>query len=226
MKEEKLLNAVLNKPVNKKCKKCKQLLPIAFFSKKTKSKDGFQEWCKFCQKQNYKKNNELKKKNKRNSQLNILSYYHRHYGLQYEFLQPKKKNDYRKYIAYNCLNCGSKIKSSIKTAIKNKFVCICCADNNNIKTLINKNKSDLITKCTCEDCKNTNSEFNYNFHKLNDELTKDEIFNKIKNIHNKLRQNNNLEDNIHIFLIQTNEKKHEKVGLWNWIKNLFNNFHK
>lgn len=138
----------VNKPVFKKCSKCKELLPVAFFSKKTKSADGLQEWCKNCQSDNSKYNRVLKKENEYKRQLSKLSYYKRNHDLKYSFIGNKSKKERRKNIHFECLNCGYIMNSTIKDAIKNKFLCKRCLNPEEYKT------TNIISnhKCNCKEC--------------------------------------------------------------------------
>ena len=47
---------------NKYCKKCNNTKPVSEFYKNKSSKDGFQHWCKNCQKE-YSKQPHVKKRN-------------------------------------------------------------------------------------------------------------------------------------------------------------------
>lgn len=222
--------------VNKRCQKCKKLLPVAFFSKKTKSADGLQAWCKDCQKENSQVNSVLRKKRKHNNELTILSYYHRKHGLEYRFLESKKKKGYRKYIVYKCLDCGEEVESSIKAAIANKFICGHCDENKNTKkaheeiftATWNSPEYPEVQPCQCEnhscnECHEISPETNSELHKLNDGLTRDEILNKIEKIRSQLKQQKTME-NVHVIVLQVpqqNPEQCEKKGFWNWIKSLF-----
>lgn len=221
--------------INKRCQKCQKLLPVAFFSKKTKSADGLQAWCKDCQKENSQVNSVLRKKRKRKNELTILSYYHRKHGLEYRFLESKKKKEYRKYIVYKCLYCGKEVESSIKAAIENKFTCGHCDENKNTKkvheeifTTMWDSQEHSIQQCQCEnhscnECNEISPEVNSELYKLNDGLTQDEILNKVEKIRSKLRQQKAME-NVHVIVLQVPEQiqqQSKKKGFWNWIKSLF-----
>ena len=235
------------KAINKRCPKCKQLLPVVFFNKSTKNDDGLQRWCKSCKKENSRKNYVLHKKRKHNNELTLLSYYHRKHGLEYNFLESKKKNDYRKYISYKCLNCGTEIKSSIKDAIVNKFICDDCNKIDNKKLLssskINPSKKHeeiftavwtypkhLQQECDCKNNCSENCEKNeykmpesllqQKVEELNKDLMNDEIIKKIKTLHKNIHHSQSP-----VLLIievpQKQQLKELKKGFWNWIKNLF-----
>ena len=96
---------VVNIPINKKCPRCGKMLPSAFFSKKTKSKDGLQDYCKSCLSKMLKQSRKNKKKRLHNNELAVLSYNAKKNGLQYHFIEQKKKNGYRQNIIYKCLDC-------------------------------------------------------------------------------------------------------------------------
>lgn len=216
------------KAVNKKCKKCKQLLPVAFFSKKSSSDDGLQEWCKFCQKENSKTNRELHKKRKHTNNLNLLSYYHRKYGLEYNFLESKKKLGFRKYISYKCLNCGVEVKSTIKTAIKNKFVC-CNCNKVNFEQKEQIQEQNQNCENYCNDCNTCNT-------KQKQEYTpKGMVFDNLDEVLRVLRAKEQPEDisnlkHVKVIIIEkpviqnipvTNTLVKEKKGFFTWLKNLF-----
>lgn len=162
---------VVSAPVNKRCSKCKELLPVAFFCKKTKSKDGLQDWCKTCQRKSFVERKEAKKKKKRNQALSVLSYYKNRHNLDYHFTHAKTKGRERDEIEYTCLNCGTLVKSKLKDAINNKFKCDHCLSNNNEAPLFNisnHQEDHNLLKDNC--CDEFHNEINQKVNKLIKEM--------------------------------------------------------
>lgn len=135
------VNNAVNIPVTKKCRKCGQRLPAAFFYKKTKSKDGLQDSCKDCMNSYFEEHRRIKKlqkvnkKSKRNlsvtnvsrtTKLKRLSSYHLNYGLQYKIVGKLKKGQQREVVRYKCLTCGKEFTTDFDTAWSYRFNCGSC----------------------------------------------------------------------------------------------------
>lgn len=229
---------VVNIPINKKCPRCGKMLPSAFFSKKTKSKDGLQDYCKSCLSKMLKQSRKNKKKRLHNNELAVLSYNAKKNGLQYHFIEQKKKNGYRKNIIYKCLDCEREVQSSISEAIKNKFKCSNCLSLDNENKILKKqyeyNKNLLdncdnhceYDSCNChqnENCKEINevNEIKDQFQLTQQEH--DEIMQRIKEIRERVmnQKQYSVTPHIHVFVIQSSKVQENKKGFWSKIKNLF-----
>ena len=111
----------------KLCTKCGQEKFLTEFYKKTKSKDGLQQWCKDCQNQSTEQARQKRKLQKRNTQLKRFSQYHLNKGLDYRIKGRRTKNSNRQEVVYKCLECGEQVDSTLDLAWAYKFLCKKCA---------------------------------------------------------------------------------------------------
>ena len=162
--------SVKNVQSRKRCSKCEKVLPLTSFSKKTKSRDGFQEWCKNCQSESNKESNIRRLNKKYHSYHERLRYYKNKYGLSYTLLKSSSERRSKK-VSFKCLHCGNEIECLISKALERKFLCDdCIGTNDSIKNkgplMYHSNKEEVKHKCSCNNCKETHSEENTELNNL------------------------------------------------------------
>jgi hypothetical protein len=88
----------------KYCNKCKKVKPLSDFNKSKRNKDGYQDWCRTCQKKYYKKHSG--KTNKRNRKWYKENYNgmkkqrQEYYKENRDYLTKQRRNNYLKSL-YN-----------------------------------------------------------------------------------------------------------------------------
>lgn len=209
----------------KVCRRCKQEKFISEFGKSINRKDGLQHWCKDCLKEANKKRYDKIRRQKRNTKLKRLSYYHLTKGLQYRFKDPMNKNSIRDVVIYKCLECGKEVESTLESAWKHRFKCEQCVskvtttplfEQKNTKAVKQEKKYDKLNshKCSCKDCKDNSKGID------NLTLTTDDWLNYIRELNN-----NECHQTIKIVYIPVKEEKQEspkQSRFIKWLKKLFN----